>query len=106
MEKPGAASSPRQGQQQDGGAGSDRGSEQHRQYIRRLVHLRDTLITQEQTALARALDRLRLSSISNRDAARSVVLCWADWGNSWDFKVLSSRSLSVFDAMLTFQYGL
>lgn len=46
------------------------GGGQHTQYIRRLADLRDELLSQEETALARALDRLRLHSINNRDAAR------------------------------------
>lgn len=46
-------------------------AQQHTQYIRRLADLRDELLNQEETALARALDRLRLHSINNRDASRN-----------------------------------
>ena len=72
MEKPGATTTHRHSHDTTGwgekaGAG---GGGQHTQYIRRLADLRDELINQEETALARALDRLRLHSINNRDAAR------------------------------------
>ncbi|KAL8587764.1 hypothetical protein ACOMHN_020982 [Nucella lapillus] len=52
------------------GGGSGGGGQQHTQYIRRLVDLRDELLNQEETGLARALDRLRLHSINNREAAK------------------------------------
>ncbi|XP_070187426.1 uncharacterized protein [Littorina saxatilis] len=76
MEKPGSTTAQRHNH--DGPAWGEKGGEgggpgggvQHTQYIRRLADLRDELINQEETALARALDRLRLHSINNRDAAR------------------------------------
>ncbi|KAL8604228.1 hypothetical protein ACOMHN_014796 [Nucella lapillus] len=40
------------------------------QYIRRLVDLRDDLLSQEETALARAVERLRLHSLNNKDVSR------------------------------------
>ena len=74
MEKPGATTTHRHSHHHDTVAWGEKagGGGQHTQYIRRLADLRDELINQEETALARALDRLRLHSISNRDAARSV----------------------------------
>ncbi|XP_025095302.1 uncharacterized protein LOC112564579 isoform X3 [Pomacea canaliculata] len=70
MEKPGLTL--QQGTQDNSiwGEKAGNGIQHHTQYIRRLADLRDELLSQEQTALARALDRLRLDSISNRDAAR------------------------------------
>ena len=76
MEKPGTAATHRHSHQDTAWgdkAGGSGGGGQHTQYIRRLADLRDELINQEETALARALDRLRLHSINNRDAARSVM---------------------------------
>ena len=76
MEKPGTTATHRHSHQDTAWgdkAGGSGGGGQHTQYIRRLADLRDELINQEETALARALDRLRLHSINNRDAARSVM---------------------------------
>ena len=72
MEKPGTSAAHRHNHPHDQNHSTwgEKGGVQHTQYIRRLVDLRDELINQEETGLARALDRLRLTSISNREAAR------------------------------------
>ncbi|KAK7507425.1 hypothetical protein BaRGS_00001360 [Batillaria attramentaria] len=70
MEKPGHATATQRSHEQAAWGEKPGGGGQHTQYIRRLADLRDELLNQEETALARALDRLRLHSINNRDAAR------------------------------------
>ncbi|XP_076443445.1 uncharacterized protein LOC143281967 isoform X2 [Babylonia areolata] len=81
VEKPGATTTtttttptPRPGMPQETVTWAERGGGEgglhHTHYLRRLVDLRDDLISQEETALAKAVDRLRLHSVTHRDVAR------------------------------------
>ncbi|XP_041374815.1 uncharacterized protein LOC121387691 [Gigantopelta aegis] len=47
---------------------ADDQKQRHAEYLKRLAELRDDLIGQEKSNLARALERLRLSSITNSDS--------------------------------------